>query len=861
MSTENKMKHRAKIRGYFVLLLCFCLVLLSAAFIMQRQLMESARNANISVLDNFNSTETKELENYETVLKLCMNFMEEKEAEDASIEEINAGLYPYLDEFYDLYSGDTVKSFGMIGGYMISNMSEAELLEESSVDYQTKDWYKGAIEADGEVYVTDAYTDEENGKTKITMVIKAKNSDSILGFDIYFDNYHGYEGDFNLPENGDYYLCDKNGRIMYYTTELYDTESQAQVFADKIFSEIDSNSVYGYLESYRDSSGEVRSVYTRKMENGWTIFLTIPHKNAVGGMRTLYFAIGVLLFAGSILIVYMGIRDYRKEKINQQLVEERQNATHQAQIYQTAIHSTAFLYREIFYVDLDNDSCEMLYSQTESAAETTKYSEIIIARIEDGRIAPESKTEVEHFMNPWHIKRELRYKSHIELEYQRQCQDEYEWCVTAISASERDEKGVPTTVTVTIRSINDIIRKEEKQKEQLALAVQQAEAANLAKSDFFSHMSYDIRTPMNAIMGLTAIAAKHIDDKDRVQDALNKITLSGKHLMGLLDSLQDMSEIESGKISLCEEAFNLADSIESLLALMETQMVKKHLELTVNIAAIQHENVVGDDRRLQQIFVNIMENAIKFTPDGGKIILSIREKPSSIMGRGCYEFIFEDTGIGMEKELVEKVFEPFSRASDSDTTNLDGNGLGMSIAVNIAHMMGGDIQAESELGKGSRFTVTVYLKINDIREENLQMFGSLPILVVDDEVSVCVCACEVLNGMDMQAEYALSGDAAIKRIQEAHEAAKDFAVVILDFKMPDKDGLETAREIRKIMGEKTPILILSAYDRGEIEQEAALTEMDGFIEKPLFRSRLIHVLKNVIVYRQESQKKSEQETR
>jgi CheY-like chemotaxis protein len=185
----------------------------------------------------------------------------------------------------------------------------------------------------------------------------------------------------------------------------------------------------------------------------------------------------------------------------------------------------------------------------------------------------------------------------------------------------------------------------------------------------------------------------------------------------------------------------------------------------------------------------------------------------------------------------------------------------MSIAVNIAHMMGGDIQAESELGKGSRFTVTVYLKINDIREENLQMFGSLPILIVDDEVSVCVCACEVLNGMDMQAEYALSGDAAIKRIQEAHEAAKDFAVVILDFKMPDKDGLETAREIRKIMGEKTPILILSAYDRGEIEQEAALTEMDGFIEKPLFRSRLIHVLKNVIVYRQEAQKKSEQETR
>ena len=318
-------------------------------------------------------------------------------------------------------------------------------------------------------------------------------------------------------------------------------------------------------------------------------------------------------------------------------------------------------------------------------------------------------------------------------------------------------------------------------------------------------MSHDIRTPMNAILGMTAVAGMHIDEKERVMDALSKITVSSKHLLGLINEVLDMSRIESGKISLTESAFNLSDTIESLLTVFHSQMDAKGLELSANIAKLEHEDVIGDEQRLQQIFMNIMGNAIKFTPSGGRISISIEEKPSHISGSGFYKFTFEDTGIGMEKDFIEKIFEPFSRAADSRTGKIEGTGLGMTIAVNIARMMNGDIQVESVLGEGSKFTVMVYLKLDDITQADIDAFATLPVLVVDDEKTACESACEILKSLNMDAEYVLSGDDAIKRILDARASARDFSVVILDWKMPEKDGIDTAREIRDILGDEIQI--------------------------------------------------------
>ena len=282
------------------------------------------------------------------------------------------------------------------------------------------------------------------------------------------------------------------------------------------------------------------------------------------------------------------------------------------------------------------------------------------------------------------------------------------------------------------------------------------------------------------------------------------------------------------------------------MAIFHSQIEAKNLDLSVNILKMEHENVAGDEQRLQQIFMNIMGNAIKFTPEGGKITVNIKEMPSDIPGTGCYEFTFEDTGIGMEQDYIEIIFDPFSRASNSSSSKIEGTGLGLTIAVNIARMMNGDIKVESVLGKGSKFTVTVQLKINALTPTDIDNFAALSVLVVDDEEFACESACETLRSLNIDAEYVLDGDRAVKRITEAKDTVKDFSVVILDWKMPKKDGIETAKDIRRTVGDDIPIIILSAYDWSHIGKDAMDAGVNAFIEKPLFKSRLTQTLKSVL---------------
>ena len=282
------------------------------------------------------------------------------------------------------------------------------------------------------------------------------------------------------------------------------------------------------------------------------------------------------------------------------------------------------------------------------------------------------------------------------------------------------------------------------------------------------------------------------------------------------------------------------------MAIFHSQIEAKNLDLSVNILKMEHENVAGDEQHLQQIFMNIMGNAIKFTPEGGKITVNIKEMPSDIPGTGCYEFTFEDTGIGMEQDYIETIFDPFSRASNSSSSKIEGTGLGLTIAVNIARMMNGDIKVESVLGKGSKFTVTVQLKINALTPTDIDNFAALSVLVVDDEEFACESACETLRSLNIDAEYVLDGDRAVKRITEAKDTVKDFSVVILDWKMPKKDGIETAKDIRRTVGDDIPIIILSAYDWSHIGKDAMDAGVNAFIEKPLFKSRLTQTLKSVL---------------
>jgi signal transduction histidine kinase/CheY-like chemotaxis protein len=396
------------------------------------------------------------------------------------------------------------------------------------------------------------------------------------------------------------------------------------------------------------------------------------------------------------------------------------------------------------------------------------------------------------------------------------------------------------------RDVDEIVKKEAKQNGLLKDAYARAEAANQAKSAFLSNMSHDIRTPMNGIIGMTAIAGTHLDDKERVADCLSKITTASKHLLGLINEVLDMSKIESGKIVLNEECLNLSDLIENLLTIVKPEIEANGHKLTVNINNVVHEDVIGDSMRIQQVFTNLMSNAIKYTPYGGEIKLTITERGTNQKKTGLYEFVFEDNGIGIEEKFLKQIFEPFARAEDSQVSKIQGTGLGMPIARNIARMMGGEIQVESKLGQGTKVTATVVLKFQDEEEVSYDEFINLPVLVADDDQTSCESACNILDELGMKGEWVLSGSEAVSRVLEYHKASQDFFAIILDWKMPGMDGVATARAIRREVGENVPIIILSAYDWSEIETEARKAGVNAFVSKPMFKSRMVHLFHELL---------------
>ena len=374
-------------------------------------------------------------------------------------------------------------------------------------------------------------------------------------------------------------------------------------------------------------------------------------------------------------------------------------------------------------------------------------------------------------------------------------------------------------------------------------AYRAAENASRAKTEFLSNMSHDIRTPMNAIVGLTAIAGANIESQDRVVECLGKITKSSRHLLGLINEVLDMARIESGRMSLAEEDFSLPELVDNLLTLTKPAIDEHKHQLEVHVEHIEHEAVCGDSLRIQQVFVNLMSNAVKYTPDGGNITLTIKEKPNGFSELGCYEFSIEDNGIGMTPEFQKIMFEPFSRADDHRTTKVQGTGLGMAIARNIVNLMNGDIQVESAPNKGTKITVTVYLKLQENEKEQEKELLDLPVLVVDDDKTCCESTVATLQEIGIAGEWVLTGKEAVERCYVRHETNSDYFAVILDWKMPEMDGIATARKIRERVGEEVTIIILTSFDFSEIEEEARAAGVNAFMAKPLFRSRLTATLR------------------
>lgn len=752
-----------------------------------------------------------------------------------------------LQEMADQASFDFIE-FVDVNGKSMNQRGEIK-------DISDQEYFKRGIQ--GEAGMTAIISSGRLEENRVAFYAPLKNQGEIIGLLIGFYEEEQLEGLLNSSYFGEttgVYLCTREGEVIAASVKEEAPENIIAFFGKngrmRPKDIEDMRQAFGkgeaYSPRYEGDVGPGTAYVTKIQGTDFMVFQIFPPKitqrminraNVVGVILAAELIVALLLYLVIILIF-----NHRQKKI---LLKENREMSY-------VIDGVTRLFDRFVLIDLEQNTYQYLAGTYQkdtiippegSYPELAEYLTSLTADKEEGkRIGEELQTE--------NIQKHLgKHTVNLSYEYYEQ-RNKGQWKGLNIICLKREE-GVPRQVLFARQDVTESKMLELKKNAALQDAFQAAEAANQAKREFLSHMSHDIRTPMNAIMGMTAIAAIHVEDTARVTDCLNKITISSKHLLGLINEVLDMSKIESGKLVLSEEEFSLSEVIENLVGIFHSQIEKKQQTLNVSIADLKHERVIGDAQRLQQVFVNIMGNAVKFTPEDGSISLTINEKPSKNISNGLFEFVFKDNGIGMSQSFLERVFEPFSRAGDSRIEQTEGTGLGMSIAKNIVHMMNGDIQVNSSPGKGSEFTVSVYLKLCDEDNENLDKLAGLNVLVVDDEQYVCENACEMLNSIGMRPDWVTDGDSAIERLLLAQEKGEDYTAVILDWKMPGKDGIQTAREIRERVGQDIPIIILSAYDWSAIEQEARSAGVNDFISKPLFKSRLVYVMKHLLEKQEE----------
>ena len=534
----------------------------------------------------------------------------------------------------------------------------------------------------------------------------------------------------------------------------------------------------------------------------------------------------------------------------EQKLQERENEKRQHEL----IHALSIDYNLGCFFDLDTGlgytirvyDCEWNVLESIFASQNELVLEDCMEAYINSCVYDEDREMLKEKCSREWLKNELAEKKICHVNYRTLCGDTMRYFQMKAVRSGDWEKH--RRAVLGFRCVDDEIRSEMEKKNILENALMQANRANKAKSDFLSSMSHDIRTPMNAIVGFTTLAMTHINKRDQVEEYLKKIMTSSNHLLSLINDVLDMSRIESGKMHLDEKPCSLPEILHGLQNILQADVNSKQLELFVDTVDIYDENVFCDKLRLNQVLLNLLSNAVKYTCPGGKITLRITEKTGAPEGCASYEFLIKDTGIGMSEEFVQHIFEPFERERNSTISGIQGTGLGMAITKNIVDMMNGTITVQSEQNVGTECTVNFTFKLNADAEEPrvIPEFKNCRALVVDDDFNTCDSVSYMLQQIGMRAEWTLSGKEAVLRTKQALMRNDNYSVYIVDWMLPDMNGIEVVRRIRKETGGNVPVIVLTAYDWSDIEDEAKEAGVSAFCSKPLFLSELRDCLNSVI---------------
>lgn len=653
------------------------------------------------------------------------------------------------------------------------------------------------------------------------------------------------------------YRADGDEEILYANSEVWHLYGCG---TDEEFRAFTGNSFKGMvhpedLERVEESIHEQIRVNQKKFD-----YVEYRIKQKGGGLRWLE-DFGHLVknsIYGEIFFVFVSdVTD--KVENNRKIEDQYLRRIRDQELLQAVIQSTIYAYREVYIVNLKDNYGRMIYPDDKDEKEKGDYKKIIERHFAEGILSKESEEIVRNMLQPESMREALMGKNSVEYQYRKRKADgTMEWCATTVTVSERED-GIPITVVMCIRSVESLIRKEEQQKTILESALLNANQANEAKTVFLTNMSHDMRTPMNGIMGFCDLAMRHADEPERVRDCLRKILESSHILLGIIDNMLDMSRIESGQLNLERSENNLVQIMNDVYGLLKDSLENKKISYVLDMRDVKHEWVYCDLLRMHQILINVVGNAVKFTEPGGSITVTVKEKPSLSDGIANYVFRIKDTGIGMTPEFMEKVFQPFERERTSTVSKIPGTGLGLAVTKNIVDLMNGSIEVESEIGKGSEFTISLSFRVRKqaikmgdllqmatetVKTDNLA--GKWVLLVEDNELNREI-AKALLEEEGLIVDEADDGDIAVEMVRNS-KGRYDF--VLMDIQMPRMNGYKAAKAIRELEDEKLaaiPIIAMSANALEEDQKESLRSGMDMHLAKPIEMDKVLAALEWMMV--------------
>ena len=829
---EKKISVSSNTALSILMLVLVAVLLLFSVFLVRVKLLENTQNLGMALAKSYAVEEEMHLDSFRQIIILAAQYVDEIDSDAGNGSEVQSWLQDYFSKLTVMLGENMVDPYAVIDGEIVAaNPWDGD----AAYDYRSTDWYQDALAAGGEVVFSDVYQDAITGEPVFTISKALARSGDVLAMDVYIHSQGLHNTTQTLPGNSSYYLCDTNGTLLYTLTRWQTDEKTLQMYADYLMEGIRDGSLFAYDTSITDMEGVERGVYYSTMSNGWTVIMTIPIRTILMGDRNmvvnLLAGVAVLLFA---VLTAMVIRDLQQNK-------RIKKAGNTIRILSDSFYA-------VYRVNFREGTYEAIKMSRdlESQMPRTGGYDFLLATVKQ---VVESGTYQEFELSFSLESIRQRVSEHIADyggDYRRRFGEIYKWVNIRTLY---DEKLAPDEVILCFRDVDIEKRQQLQHTIILQEALEAAKKSTKAKSDFFSSMSHDMRTPLNAIIGFSQLAQNSQGDCCKMRDYMQKIEFSGKQLLALINDILEPSKMEAGKNALNNKRFNLKQYVEESAGIFRTQAEHQGKHFSVELD-IRNEEVVGDEFKIGQILNNLLSNSLKYSNPGADIRLEVRQ--FDFQRHSKYQIVVEDTGIGMSKSFLEHLFDPYARETCFTSAATVGTGLGMPIVKSLVQQMSGEISVESTLGKGSKFTVTLPLEAvsgeEDAQEKKeeqsspFQLAGRKILLAEDNELNMEI-ATEILSMNDVEVLQAVNGAEAVRIFQAAAPYSID--AILMDMQMPEMDGCQAARAIRaldKPDAATVPIIAVTANAFAEDIAKTTEAGMNGHISKPIDVSLLYQAL-------------------